>query len=275
MAMPEPTLATPQTLEQVIAIAQEAGSILRRMYRESPHVWEKAPGDLLTEADLAANAHIVQRLGELFPHTVVWSEEGDVPPDTGARLWLIDPLDGTSNFAHRFPSFVVSIALWEEGAFTLGVVYDPLREDTFAAVRGGGATLNGRPIQVSARERLTESIVGCDWTRGPARRTLLALVTDIGMDVHALRVIGAAALSIAYVAAGWMDGYFNARLQPWDYAAGAVILTEAGGHIADWTGKPVGLRPTPIVCGNAHIFRLLQPRVGRVYWGDKGDTRDA
>jgi len=244
-------------LNTVIAIAYEAGNVLRDMLYAHPRVWEKAPGDLLTDADMAANDLIVSHLQEQFPHSHIWSEEGEQPPLSDQPLWLIDPLDGTTNFAHRHPSFAVSIGLVEDGYPTLGVVYDPIRDHLFAAARGQGATMNNAPLHVSDVTDLSRSLAACDWTRGPQRAALLSLVQRVGGLSHAFRVMGVAALSIAYVAAGWLDGYFNAQLHPWDFAAALVILEEAGGIITDWEGRPLTVGVHPVVCGNPALHSVL------------------
>lgn len=244
-------------LNTVITITREAGAILRDMLFAHARVWEKAPGDLLTEADMAAHNLILARLHEHFPDTEVWSEEGAEPLRNHRPLWLVDPLDGTTNFAHHHPAFAVSIGLVEEGQPTLGVVYDPLRDHLFAAERGKGATMNGHPLRVSTEARLTHSLMACDWTRREIRPRLLAVVQEVGREVHAFRVMGTAALGIAYVAAGWLDGYFNARLHPWDYAAGVVILEEAGGIISTWRGDPLRMGVHDVVCGNPTLHRVL------------------
>ena len=236
------------TLDDIVDIAQAAGDILRRMMNAHPDVWEKAPGDLLTDADIAANKHIVAALERAYPHIPIWSEEGNRPSHTEGLVWLVDPLDGTTNFAHRFPTFAVSIGLWAEGQPLLGVVHDPMRGHTFAALREHGATLNGAPLKVSSVSQLPRALMACDWARGQARERLLGLLNRVGREAHAVRAMGAAALGICYVAAGWLDGYFNASLYPWDYAAGLVILLEAGGKASTWTGAPLSLEKTSVLC---------------------------
>jgi len=247
--MVEKSLSISQaTREHIVEIAHTAGDILRRMVNAHPDVWEKSPGDLLTDADLAANRYIISELTRAYPSIPVWSEEGTPPEDTNQMLWLVDPLDGTTNFAHRFPSFAVSIGLWAPEGPILGVVHDPMREHTFSALRGHGATLNGTPLNVSQVTHLSRALMACDWARGEARERLLGLLNHIGREAHAVRAIGAAALGISYVAAGWLDGYFNANLHPWDYGAGIVILQEAGGVASTWSGARIALTQTSIIC---------------------------
>ncbi len=245
------------TLQRVEAIAREAGDILRQMFDTGPQVWEKRPGDFLTAADMAAHHFILETLSREFPDTRVWSEEGNRPDPSPAPLWVVDPLDGTANYAHRFPNFAVSIGLFADGNFALGVVHDPLRGHTFAALRGQGATLNGHPIHVSREPRMERSFIALDWARGESRERLLRAVQHVGRDAHALRSLGAAALGLCYVAAGWLEGYFNVSLQPWDFAAGVVIVEEAGGRVSDWRGGRLGLEPSDVVCANPHLYPVL------------------
>ncbi len=256
------TLLTPTTLARVEHIAREAGRRVRAHFQAAFNVWEKAPGDLLTDADVAAHRYIVQALADAFPHVQVWSEEGEAPAHPERPLWLVDPVDGTTNFAHRFPVFVVSLALWWEGRPVLGVVYDPLRDQLFSALRGHGAFLNGeRRLSVTATRHLDQALVACDWTRGPGRPHLLAAVNALGLEVQALRCLGAAALGLAYVAAGWLDAYFNAQLQPWDFAAGVVLVEEAGGLTSDWQGAPLPLGTTTVLAATPPLYPVVQSRL--------------
>jgi len=213
---------------------------------------------------MAAHHYILNELGRRFPDTQVWSEEGQRPDASAAPLWVVDPLDGTANYAHHFPNFAVSIALHMQGEFVLGVVHDPLRGYTFAALRGQGAFLDGRPISVSSETRMARAFLACDWARGEPRARLLRVVQDVGQEVHALRSLGAAALGMAYVAAGWLEGYFNVNLQPWDFAAGVVIVEEAGGRISDWQGARLGLAPSDVLCANPHLHAHLLSRVSDI-----------
>ncbi len=255
--MDEHALRSPQTLKRIVRVAQEAGRLLYRLSRTDAKVWEKAPGDLVSDADLAANTFLLTELRRHFPGTVVWSEEGVRPTEVAQPTWIVDPLDGTTNFAHRFPTFAVSIALWLEGEIVLGVVHDPMRDHTFAALKGQGATLNGTRLRVSGTQQLSRALMACDWARGKARAGLLNLLNRVGRRAHAVRALGAAALGISYVAAGWVDGYFNASLFPWDFAAAALIVEEAGGIVTSWGGKPLGLRKSSLICGNPSIHRTL------------------
>ena len=255
-------LLSPATVKHVGQIAREAGQRVYRHFFAAFKVWEKGPGDLLTDADVEAHDYITKALTTAFPQTLVWSEEGEIPEDPDRPLWLVDPVDGTTNFAHRFPVFVVSIALWWEGKPVLGVVYDPLRDHLFSALRGRGACLNHRHrLHVTSTTRLDRALIACDWTRGRSRPRLIAAVNAIGHEVQALRCLGAAALSLAYVAAGWLDAYFNAQLQPWDFAAGALLVEEAGGLTSDWQGNPLPLDTTTVLASTPYLYPVLKSRL--------------
>lgn len=250
------------TLARVAAIAREAGRKVTARLEQGVHVWEKGPRDVVTDADIEAHRYITQALREAFPETEVWSEEGELPDPGDRPLWLVDPLDGTGNFARRFPVFAVSLALWWRGEPVLGAVYDPLRDHLFTAVRGGGAYLNGTHVlRVSDTATLEDALVACDWTRGPSRPMTLRAVNAVGLDVYALRFLGAAALGLAYVAAGWVDAYFNAQLQPWDFAAGWLLVEEAGGVVTTWQATPLPLQRTTVLAANPHVHRVILQRL--------------
>jgi myo-inositol-1(or 4)-monophosphatase len=219
-------------------IARDAGEILRERFGQPHHVRFKSTVDLVTEADQAAEDLIADRLRTLCPEHDLLCEEGSVGAAVGATYrWVVDPLDGTTNFAHGLPTFAVSIALEETGVSVLGVVYDPMREELFLARRGGGATLNGAPIRVSNIDRLIASILATGFSYDFERRAQQAQVwRDFLTRVQAIRQTGSAALNLCYIAAGRLDGYWERGISPWDVAAGAVIVTEAGGAVTDMRG---------------------------------------
>ncbi|MCP4514998.1 MAG: inositol monophosphatase, partial [Delftia sp.] len=153
--------------------------------------------------------------------------------------WVVDPLDGTTNYSRRMPIFCVSIGLLHQGQLELGVVYDPLREHLFAAQRGRGATLNGEPLRVSSMDQIGFSVVGLDWAHSHAdRREILARLGRIAPACGTLRGLGSAALGLCYVAAGWIEAYFHVGIKPWDIAAGLLLIQEAGGRVTDLEGVP-------------------------------------
>ncbi|HYN87496.1 MAG TPA: inositol monophosphatase family protein [Ardenticatenaceae bacterium] len=224
--------------------ARAAGRVLETMYATEVVVNLKGGNDLdlVTAADLAADQLIRERLADAFPEHAVVTEETSLPEttiDPDVPTWIIDPLDGTSNFARGLPLFSVSIALRDAQGARAGVVYDPLRDHLFAARPGGGATLNGRPLQARREPSLRRCIVACDWARPPQLRAASARVfTEFITLAHVARSLGSAALAFSYVAAGWLDVYYNLNLYPWDVAAGELIVREAGGRVTELDGGP-------------------------------------
>lgn len=231
--------------------ARIAGQILRDWSKKFT-VSEKGPADLVTEADLASQTAIFELLHSRFPDHGFLGEEGlqRSSGESGFR-WVIDPLDGTSNYVHSFPYYAVSIGLQHDGELVLGVIYDPTRDELFAAVRGGGATLNGSPIRVSRFDRLDQAMVIASFPPGvtsdslPIRRFLEVL--PHAQTVHRS---GSAALNLAYVGAGRLDGYWSTSLKPWDMAAGALIAAEAGGRITRINGSALDIEVPDLLCTN-------------------------
>ncbi len=227
-------------LPQVIAIAEEVGQLLRAGYGQLQQVTLKGAVDPVTETDTASETLILARLRAAFPDHYIHTEEsgGDdwwaVDP-----VWLIDPLDGTVNFAHNFPHFCVSMGLLVEKRSVLGVIHDPLRGETFAASLGGGATLNGVPLRVSQTPRLAQSLLatGFPYTRRVIADNNTARLDHFLRRCQGARRAGSAALDLAYVAAGRLDGYWEMQLKPWDIAAGLLLVQEAGGQLSDFTGS--------------------------------------
>jgi myo-inositol-1(or 4)-monophosphatase len=219
-------------------IARDAGKILRARFGQPHDVRFKGTIDLVTEADRAAEDLIADRLRALCPEHDLLCEEGSVGAASGsAYRWVVDPLDGTTNFAHGLATFAVSIALEDAGVPVIGVVYDPMRDELFVARKGAGATLNGAPIHVSAVDHLLASILVTGFSYDFERRLQQAdLWRDLLIRVQAIRQTGSAALNLCYIAAGRLDGYWERGISPWDVAAGAVIVTEAGGTVTDMRG---------------------------------------
>jgi myo-inositol-1(or 4)-monophosphatase len=219
-------------------IARDAGEILRDRFGQPHDVRFKGTIDLVTEADQAAEDLIAARLRTLCPEHDLLCEEGSVGLGSGsAYRWVVDPLDGTTNFAHGLPTFAVSIALEDSGVPVIGVVYDPMRDELFVARAGGGSTLNGTPIHVSAVDRLLASILVTGFSYDFERRLQQAEVwRDFLLRVQAIRQTGSAALNLCYIAAGRLDGYWERGISAWDVAAGALIVTEAGGLVTGMGG---------------------------------------
>jgi myo-inositol-1(or 4)-monophosphatase len=240
-------------------IARDAGEILRARFGQPHEVRYKGTIDLVTEADRAAEDLIADRLRTVCPDHDLLCEEGSVAATSGgAYCWVVDPLDGTTNFAHGLPTFAVSIALEDAGVPVVGVVYDPMRDELFVARKRGGATLNDKPIVVSAVDELIGSILVTGFSYDFARRAQQAEVwRDFLTRVQAIRQTGSAALNLCYIAAGRLDGYWERGLSPWDVAAGALIVTEAGGTVTDMRGGPFRSSDREILASNDKLHDKL------------------
>ena len=223
-----------------VEMARAAGEVLLERFEGALAVTSKSSArDLVTDADRAAEALIVGRIRERFPeHGIVAEEGGAAEPGPGAGTWIIDPLDGTTNFAHGLPHFAVSIALYGPEGARVGVVHDPIRGETFFASRGGGAWLEGprrpdRRLHVTACPRLEDALLatGFSYRRAETGRDNLAELAAVLPQVRCVRRAGSAALDLAYVAAGRVDGFWEHDLSPWDTAAGALLVEEAGGVV--------------------------------------------
>lgn len=220
---------TSELLTVVQSAALAAGKILREKYPQPRTIQSKGKQDIVTDADFAAQTAIVDVIKQHDPGAAILSEEG-IEPDPAARLiWVVDPLDGTTNYARRLPTFSTSIAVVKDGQPIMGAIYDPLRDQLFAAELDRGATLNGESIHASTTSELDQAIVGLDWGRGDAVRSIgLSWLQQVGPQVKSIRAFGSSALALCYIAAGWIDIYFHAALKPWDGAAGQIIAQEAG-----------------------------------------------
>jgi len=231
-------------LDLAKAAAQAAGHELRSLYHQPMTVRSKGLRDLQTEADLAAERAVVALLREGSPDALIVTEEAASrpEPEPGQLAWYIDPLDGTTNYARGLPGFSVSIAAARDGIVQCGVVYDPLLDLVFGAQRGQGAYCNGERLHVSQTADVGSSLVLLDWPRDPAPREAMAdLLSRVVPVVDAVRSRGSAAFGMCAVAAGWADAYFQLTLQPWDVAAGWLIVEEAGGRVTDLAGAPSAL----------------------------------
>jgi myo-inositol-1(or 4)-monophosphatase len=241
--------------QQAARIARDAGQILRDRFGQPHDVRFKGTIDLVTEADQAAEDLIADQLRILCPEHDLLCEEGSIGASCGAAFrWVVDPLDGTTNFAHGLPTFAVSIALEEAGIPVVGVVYDPMRDELFVARRGGGARLNGTPIQVSGVDRLISSILVTGFSYDFERRAQQAEVwRDFLTRVQAIRQTGSAALNLCYIAAGRLDGYWERGISPWDVAAGAAIVTEAGGIVTNMRGGSFHSDDREVLASNGRL----------------------
>lgn len=248
-----------------VKAARRAGSIINRasMDLERLTISRKAHSDFVSEVDKAAEDAIIKILLDAYPNHSILAEESGSRGNTHKPeyQWIIDPLDGTTNFLHGFPKYSVSIALLHRGALTQAVVYDPVKDELFTATRGGGAFLNDHRIRVSKRVQLGECLIGTgfpfrDFTHMDA---YLAIFRDMIPKTAGIRRPGSAALDLAYVAAGRYDGFWETGLAPWDIAAGCLLILEAGGMVGNFEGNGGYMQSGQIVAGNPKIFvQLLQ-----------------
>jgi myo-inositol-1(or 4)-monophosphatase len=250
-------------LNTAVKAARKAGAIINRASLDLDLIRVSAKGrsDFVTEVDRAAEEAIIKTLKTAYPsHAILAEESGHSHPDGEHEyLWIIDPLDGTTNFIHGFPQYAVSIALQQNGRITQAVVYDPTRNELFTATRGRGAFLNDHRIRVSKRQQLKDSLIGT----GFPFRSLAHLDEYVRMfkriteETAGIRRPGAAALDLAYVAAGRLDGFWEIGLSPWDMAGGALLIQEAGGMISDFQGESNYLKTGNVVCGTPKIHPQL------------------
>jgi myo-inositol-1(or 4)-monophosphatase len=244
-------------LNFAIETARAAGHLLLEKYGRITTITKKGDYNLVTEADLASEEMIIDRIKSHYPrHTILAEESGDtIVVDGDSRWkWIIDPLDGTTNFAHAYPIFCVTIALEHEGELVIGVTYDPTRNEMFAAEKGQGASLNFKPIHVSATEKLSESLVVTGFPYDFKEKTNFARhLHSFLMASRGVRRDGSAAIDMAYVACGRFDGFWEEGLNPWDVAAGVLIITEAGGRVTNYDGSPLSIYDPPICASNGVI----------------------
>ncbi|MEK6743131.1 MAG: inositol monophosphatase family protein [Nitrospirota bacterium] len=246
-------------LEVAKAAAVKAGTILRECISVSREVSYKGEINLVTEMDRISERIVVATILEAFPdHGILAEEEAQIENGSGF-LWIIDPLDGTTNYAHGYPSFSVSIGLEHSGDVIVGVVYDPMRNELFSAARGQGAHLNGNPIAVSRNDVLIRSLLatGFPYDRAVSRENNLDYFNALIMAAQEIRRSGSASLDLCAVAAGRLDGYWELKLHPWDVAAGSLIVQEAGGTVSDFAGTLFSIRDKELVASNGRIQGLM------------------
>ncbi len=252
---------TDDLLALAVRLAREAGAIQRERYETELDIRTKSESiDLVTEVDEACEALVVGTLERERPDDAVLAEEGSGQDRDGAEWrWIIDPLDGTTNYAHGYPRFCVSIGVEHRGRRELGVVYDPLLDELYQAVRGGGAFLNGRRLSVSAEVHLGQGLLatGFSYDVRKTRDDNVAQFTRFLKSARAVRRDGAAALDLCYVAAGRFDGFWEFKLHPWDVAAGILIVEEAGGRCSDARGGPPPRSGAETVASNGHLHETM------------------
>ncbi len=249
-------------LNTAVKAARRAGSLINRASQDLDRltIRHKSANDFVSEVDQMAEQAIIEILLDAYPKHAILAEESGSRGESEFQ-WIIDPLDGTTNYLHSFPQYAVSIALLHKGVLTQAVVYDPVRNDLFTATRGAGAFRNDRRIRISKRTQLKDALIGTgfpfrDFTHMDA---YMAMFKDMIQKTSGVRRPGSAALDLAYVAAGHLDGFWEIGLSPWDIAAGALLVTEAGGLVGDFEGNETYLDSGNIVAGNPKIFaQVLQ-----------------
>lgn len=256
-----------QYLDIARVAARTAGAVLLSYLGKLSSIDEKSPGNLVTEADRAAEAAILAILKRHFPaHDILAEESGQVGARGSDFLWAVDPLDGTTNFAHRYPAFCVSIGLMIEGAPAVGVIYEPVRDELFCAARGMGAFCNDVPIQVSTTEELGRSLLvtGFAYDRRETNDNNYAEFCQFTHLTQGVRRSGSAALDLAYVATGRFDGFWERGLSPWDMVAGVALVAAAGGRVSAYDGSDFDISSGRLLASNGRLHPAMSEQLGRV-----------
>jgi len=241
-------------LETAQKVAREAGAVITEFAGRNIGFELKGAYDLVTAADRASEQLIVDRLNSAYPSHAIVAEESGMHAGSSEYRWYVDPLDGTTNFAHAFPVYNVTLALEHAGRMIAGVVYDPTRDEMFAAERGAGAFLNGRRIQVSKTARLEDSLAATGFPSRKRHQNInIHFYYQLAMLSHGVRRPGAAAIDLAYVACGRLDLFWEFGLNPWDMAAGSLLVEEAGGKVTDMHGAPLDLRGPHVLTDNGSL----------------------
>ena len=256
-------------LNTAVKAARKAGTIIIRASRDVDllKVESKRQNDFVTEVDRAAEAAVIAVLHEAYPnHSILAEESGASRGSQGEFVWIIDPLDGTTNFIHGVPQFAVSIGLKHKGVMTQGVVFDPLKNELFTATRGAGAYLNDKRMRVGKRDRINDALIGTGFpfSKIDLLERYIEMFRKVTLNCAGIRRPGAAALDLAYVAAGRFDGFWEMGLAPWDMAAGALLVQEAGGLVGGFSGDGDYLESGEIVAGSPKVFAQLLALVASV-----------
>jgi myo-inositol-1(or 4)-monophosphatase len=251
-------------LNTAIKAARRGAAVINRASFDIDRlqVTEERPNDFVTEVDQAAEQAIIDVLSKAYPDHAILAEESGASAnlhDENENVWIIDPLDGTTNFIHGFPQYCVSIALQHRGQITQAVVYDPTRNDLFTATKGGGAYLNEKRIRVTKRDKIADALIGTGFPYSDmaALDEYMQMFRIMTEKSSGLRRPGAAALDLAYVAAGRLDGFFEKSLKPWDIAAGSLLITEAGGIVGTFAGESDYLYKGNVIAGSPKIFAQM------------------
>jgi myo-inositol-1(or 4)-monophosphatase len=253
---------------EIEPIIREAGALLMTYFRQRIGYEYKGDVDLVTEADRASETFLNDRLRSRWPEFGVLGEEGTRSDMAADHRWLVDPLDGTTNFAHGFPVFCISVALVRSEELLAGFLYDPTRDEFFAAERGEGAKLNGETMHVSRTKRLAESILGTGFPSHKRHKNPnIHFYHQLTLRSHGLRRAGSAALDLANVAAGRYDGFWEFNLNPWDTAAGVLLVQEAGGKVTRFDGTPFRLKSDEVLASNGIIHQELMDNFAQIFAG--------
>jgi myo-inositol-1(or 4)-monophosphatase len=257
-------------LEKAVEIAREAGAVLSNYYERRVAFESKGEFDLITEADRASEKLVVERLRSHFPSHAVVAEEGGGHESASEYRWFVDPLDGTTNFAHSFPMFNVTLGLERAGEMIAGVVYDPVAKELFTAERGGGAYLNGHRIHVSQIAKLSDSLSSTGFpSRKRHHNVNIHFYYQVAMVSHGVRRTGSAAIDLAYVACGRLDFFWEFGLNPWDVAAGALLVQEAGGRVSDMYGAAHSVTKSgTVLADNTALHAEVLSLFGDIFRGD-------
>lgn len=251
-------------------VARRAGKIITDKYQKL-ETWRSkgGHGDVVTEVDEASEKYVIDRIRAEFPADGIICEETGTIGNLDGAVWVIDPLDGTKNYTQRIPFFSVSIGRAEGGVPSAGVVYDPVHDEMYYAERGRGARMNGECISVSSRETIEDALINISWAKGqPDRAKFMDYVEYLSHRTSYFRRLGSAALVMAYIACGRLDGYLQGDLHTWDVAAGVIIIEEAGGVVTDFSGRAIDLRKKTIqiATGNPDVHAEL---LEKVVWGKR------
>jgi myo-inositol-1(or 4)-monophosphatase len=256
-------------LETAVEIAREAGALLANYFERRVAFEVKGEFDLVTEADRASEKLVVERLRSHFPSHGIVAEEGGGHDPNAEYCWYVDPLDGTTNFAHSFPAFNVTLGLARAGEMVAGVVFDPIHQEMFTAERGAGAYLNNRRIHVSQIKRMTECLGSSGFpARKRSHNVNIHFYYQMAMASHGVRRTGSAALDLAFVACGRLDLFWEFGLKPWDVAAGSLLVTEAGGRVSDMLGAPHSVTESDhLLADNGALHAEVLEAFGEVFHG--------
>lgn len=258
----------PSYLETAAEIAREAGALLGKLFERRVAFELKGEHDLVTEADRASERLVIERLRSHFPAHSIVAEEGGGHAGSPEFCWYVDPLDGTTNFAHGFPMYNVTLALEQAGELIAGVIFDPERNEMFTVERGSGAYLNNRRIRVSKVDRLESTLMATGFPSRKRHQNInVHFYYQLAMLTHGVRRAGSAALDLAYVASGRLDGFWEFGLKPWDMAAGVLLIQEAGGKCSDMKGGPASLRGPHLLADNGLVHQQVLDLFAEIFRG--------